>query len=171
MKMMQQFAVITLVLLVNTGNASFGQSSTDNPTEAEAQKKREDAFVAMLSNTTLTGSFTMDDNIGDAPKPERYEIEGVTKVTGDLWTIMTRIKYGKTDARVPVTLPIVWAGDTPMVSMTDATIPGMGSQFSARVIFHNNRYAGTWQHGPKGGHMFGTFEKTKVKVEAANEAK
>lgn len=161
MKTTQRFAVMMVVLLSTAGNTSFGQSDTAAHTEAEAQKKREDAFVEMLSNTTLTGSFTLDDKMGDAPKPERYEIEGVTKVTGDLWTIMTRIKYGKTDARVPVTLPIVWAGDTPMVSMTDATIPGMGSQFSARVIFYSNRYAGTWQHGAKGGHMFGKFEKTK----------
>ena len=110
--------------------------------------KRQDIMLAMIhkhNNWSTTTSF-----------------EGVTKVTGNLWTIMTRIKYGKTDARLPVTLPIEWAGDTPMVSMTDATIPGMGSQFSARVIFYGNRYAGTWQHGDKGGHMFGSFEKTKA---------
>lgn len=162
MKIMQRLTLVATLVLVTAGGTCFGQTSEDSGKDADAQKKREDAFIAMLSNTTLTGSFTLDDKMEDAPKPERYEIEGVTKVTGNLWTIMTRIKYGKTDARLPVTLPIEWAGDTPMVSMTDATIPGMGSQFSARVIFYGNRYAGTWQHGDKGGHMFGSFEKTKV---------
>lgn len=122
------------------------------------QQQREAAFSEQMANTVLTGSFTVD---GDEtiPKPERYEIESVTKVTGNLWTFMTRIKYGKTDAKLPVTVPVVWAADTPMVQLTDATIPGLGQQFSARVIFHQNRYAGTWQHGDKGGLMFGTFRK------------
>ena len=161
--------VFAALLLANVTAVSFGQTSDDASSNADAQQKREDAFVAMLSNTTLTGSFTIDEKMNETPKPERYEIEGVTKVTGNLWTIMCRIKYGKTDARVPVTLPIEWAGDTPMVTMTDATIPGMGSQFSARVIFYENRYAGTWQHGDKGGHMFGTFEKTKQPAEPAKK--
>jgi len=131
---------------------------------AAEHQERETSFSKQLSNVTMVGSFTTDGST-DVPRAERYEIESVTKTAGNLWTFMTRIKYGKTDARLPVTVPVVWAGDTPMVQLTDASIPGLGEQFSARVIFHGNRYAGTWQHGDKGGHMFGTFEKTKPKAE------
>ena len=35
--------------------------------------------------------------------------------------------------------------DTPIILMTDATIPGMGT-FTARVFFHGDLYAGTWEH-------------------------
>jgi hypothetical protein len=49
-----------------------------------------------------------------------------------------------------------------MVSLTNASIPGLGEGFSARVLFHEDRYAGTWQHGKVGGHMFGRIEKAKA---------
>jgi hypothetical protein len=28
-----------------------------------------------------------------------------------------------------------------------------------RLFFHGDRYAGTWQHGAIGGHMWGRIEK------------
>ena len=40
--------------------------------------------------------------------------------------------------------------------------------FTARVLIYDNRYAGTWQHGKAGGHLFGRIEKIKEK---AGEAK
>ena len=49
--------------------------------------------------------------------------------------------------------------DTPMISMTDVAIPSMGT-FTVRLVFYGDRYAGTWQHGQVGGHMFGRIEKT-----------
>lgn len=70
------------------------------------------------------------------------------------------MKYGKIDTVLPLVLPVEWAGETPVISMTDFTIPGMGT-FSCRVLFHKDRYAGTWQHGEKGGHMWGLIEKAK----------
>jgi hypothetical protein len=54
---------------------------------------------------------------------------------------------------------MLWAGDTPIIEMTDVTIPRLGT-FSARVFFYGDRYAGTWQHGQYGGHMFGRIQKT-----------
>lgn len=149
------------VVVITTVLSLTASSLTQADDVLPEQQQREAAFSEQLSNSVLTGSFTVD---GDetVPKPERYEIESVTKATGNLWTFMTRIKYGKTDARLPVTVPVVWAGDTPMVQLTNATIPGLGQEFSARVIFYENRYAGTWQHGAKGGLMFGTFRKAQA---------
>lgn len=156
--MIRLLAITTILtsLLFTTAQAD---EASDN-----VQTKREKAFAAALSNVTLTGSFTVDGKMDGPPKAETYEIESVTKVTGNLWTFMTRIKYGKTDARLPVTVPIVWADETPMVSLTNATIPGLGSEFSAKVIFDGDRYAGTWAHGKAGGHMFGKIAKTKPKT-------
>lgn len=149
--------VVVISALLSLTASSLTQADDVSP----EQQQREAVFSEQLGNSVLTGSFTVD---GDetVPKPERYEIESVTKATGNLWTFMTRIKYGKTDARLPVTVPVVWAGDTPMVQLTNATIPGLGQEFSARVIFYENRYAGTWQDGTKGGLMFGTFRKAQA---------
>jgi hypothetical protein len=150
--------MFSVVLLLPGGLPALADDAAD------AQATREKAFSEMLSNTTLEGSFTVDGKMDGPPKAERYEIESVTKLTGNLWTFMVRIKYGKVDSRLPVTVPVVWAEDTPMVALTNASIPGLGDEFSARVIFHDNRYAGTWQHGKAGGHMFGVLEKTKPKA-------
>lgn len=118
----------------------------------------EKAFVQQLSGRVMVGSFTIDGRNDKSLKEERYEISRVTKVNGDLWTIESRIKYGKVDATVPVPVKVLWAGDTPMISVTNLTLPLVGSEFSARVLFHGDRYAGTWQHGNVGGHMFGRLE-------------
>ena len=119
----------------------------------------ESAFIERMSNTVLVGHFTLTDQpAGEPGKPERYEIREISKLNGKMWVFQTRVKYGKIDTVLPIMLPIEWAGETPVVSMTNFTIPGMGT-FSCRVLFDNDRYAGTWQHGPKGGHMWGMIEK------------
>ena len=49
-----------------------------------------------------------------------------------------------------------------MITLTDFKILGQGP-FSARVVFHNGKYAGTWSHGEVGGHLFGVLEPLKSK--------
>ena len=155
---MNSFIFSTALVVGGLFVAASGQQ-TLVADEQQAQEDREQAFIAMFDNVKLTGSFTVDGKAGEAPKAESYSITSVRKVTGNLWTFNTHIKYGKIDSRLPITVPVVWADGTPMVSLTNATLPGLGSAFSARVIFHDGRYAGTWQHGKVGGHMFGTIEK------------
>jgi hypothetical protein len=48
----------------------------------------------------------------------------------------------------------MWAGDTPVVTLTDAEIPGVGT-FTARVVFFRDHYSGMWWHGETGGNQFG----------------
>lgn len=57
-------------------------------------------------------------------------------------------------------LEIKWAGDTPVITLTDLAIPGLGT-FTARVVIYDNKYAGTWQHGQVGGSLFGRIEKVQ----------
>jgi hypothetical protein len=134
----------------------------DDSREALERKLSED-----LSGSVLVGTFSIDGQKSDkAPIPERYELESVKKLNDKLWVFTARIKYMNHDVTLPVTVPIVWAGDTPMISMTDMTIPGLGT-FTARVFFYDDRYAGTWQHGAFGGHMWGKIEKKGDGVDAA----
>jgi hypothetical protein len=159
--MRQNLVITTATLMLLLGNSL----------QADESEEREKAFSTRMSNVTLVGSFTVDGRTDGPPKAERYEIKSVTKLGGNLWTFVTRVKYGNVDTRIPITVPLEWAGDTPMVSLTDATLPGLGSAFSARVIFHGDRYAGTWQHGKVGGHMFGRIEKTKPQAATESPAK
>ena len=118
---------------------------------------RERDFVDRMRNVALVGHFTVEGEERRDGLPERYEISGVTKLDGDRWRFDARVQYGSVDATLPIVVPDVWAGDTPMVSITDFAIPGLGEEFGARVIFHDERYAGTWNHGRYGGLMYGTI--------------
>ena len=118
----------------------------------------ERAFTERMQNVALVGHFTFEGRERRDGNPERYEIARVTKVGDHEWRFDVRITYLSVDVTLPVTVPIVWAGDTPMVSITDVSIPGLGDQFTARVFFYKDRYAGSWDHGPSGGLMYGTIE-------------
>ncbi len=154
---MKKFAVLCGALCMVSVWALNGLA--EDPSEAE-MAARDEAFSKSMARCVLVGLFTIDGKESeDAPKAERYEIESVTRASENLWIFMTRVKYGKLDTKLPITVPVEWAGDTPMVSLTNANLPGLGEGFSARVLFHENRYAGTWQHGVIGGHMFGRIER------------
>lgn len=119
---------------------------------------RNERFSKMFSGSVLRGQFTVDGRPMNQLKQEGYEIVRAKKLPkGDQWSIEARIKYGKYDLVVPVPLDVKWAGSTPVLTLDKITIPGMGT-FSARVLLHDNRYAGTWQHDEVGGHMFGKIE-------------
>ncbi len=154
---------LAAVLVLAMAAVSLGQNqapkSQNGEKEKPSQEELEKQFSARMAHSVLVGRFTVDGK-GDVPKPERYEIESVTKTKDDYWTFLARVKYGNVDAKVPITVKILWAGDTPVVSLTDLTIPGLGT-FTARVLFYEDRYAGTWQHGKVGGNLFGNIEKAK----------
>ena len=121
--------------------------------------EQEQAFVELLTNATLAGSFTMGDK--DKLSAERYAIRGVRKIKDDRWQIDARIVYGQLDVVVPVPVQVHWALDTPILSVRKLTLPLVGEGFEARLLFENGRYAGTWSHGPIGGHLFGKVEHEK----------
>lgn len=131
------------------------------------QAALEKALSKKLTNAALVGSFTVDgQKPGKAPAAERYELGTVKKVKDNYWLFVAKVKYGKKNYSIPVpiTVKLLWAGDTPVITMTDVTIPAMGT-FTARVLFYGDRYVGTWQHGKVGGHMFGKIEPAKAKSE------
>ncbi len=127
------------------------------PPDRDALEK---AFIERLSGAALVGTFSVDGQPG--AKAERYEIDSVKKHKGDDWVVTARIKYGEHDVKVPMVVQVYWAGDTPVISLTDLAIPGLGT-FTSRVMIHKHRYAGTWQHGDVGGQLWGKVEKSEPK--------
>ena len=117
-----------------------------------------DALSETLSGAALVGRFSVSGRENDKPpSAERYELDSVTPLDDDYWMFVSRIKYGKYDVKVPLRLKVYWADDTPVISLTDFAIPGLGT-FTARVMLYGDRYVGTWQHGQVGGHMWGHIE-------------
>ncbi len=135
----------------------LGVSGVGQAAPLESLDARERAFAERMQNVVLTGHFTIEGRERRDGLPERYEIASATKLDGDRWRFDVHLTYGSVDATLPVVVPIVWAGDTPMVSITDFEIPGLGDEFGARVVFYDDRYAGTWDHGEYGGMMYGTI--------------
>jgi hypothetical protein len=155
------------VLLLSSGLGMAADSSQQNSDQTKRQEKREKMFEQQMSGATLVGHFTVDGKQnGKPPRVERYEIASAKKMNGNQWLLTARIKYGDHDISVPMPLNVFWAGDTPVISLTNLTIPGLGSGFTSRVMFYEGRYAGTWQHGKVGGHLWGKIEYTEKKSEA-----
>jgi hypothetical protein len=113
-------------------------------------------FSRQLSGSKLQGSFTITGSDSGKLTAEEYHIGKVKKDDGDFWTFEARIKYADNDYTVPLRLQVLWAGDTPVITLTDSKIMGQGP-FSARVLIYQNKYAGTWSHGEVGGHLFGSI--------------
>ena len=135
------------------------------------QTAREKKFAEALSGAVLVGTFSIDGIKAEKlPLGERYELKSVEKTKDGLWTFTARVSFLNQDVTLPITVPVVWAGDTPMISLSDATLPGLGNQLSAKVIFDQGRYAGTWQHGKFGGHMWGRIERPDSAKPAADQA-
>jgi hypothetical protein len=136
---------------------------TGNPSQslsAPTLSDRESAFEKMLSGATLEGSFTNTSAGRDPAKlsREKYTLGKLIKLNDRFWMIPARIEYGEHDVTLPVTVPIEWAGDTPVIVIDNLTLPRFGA-VSARVLFFDDHYAGYWKHGTSGGHLFGTIRR------------
>ena len=139
---------------VKTGQPLLTITPAANAPTNEAEKR----FAEMLTNATLVGQFTDAARPDAPPREERYTISSVRKLFGDRWLINARIQYGGKDVTVPMVLPVKFADDTPMISLTDLNIPGLGT-YTARVLFYRDQYAGTWSGGKHGGHLWGRIER------------
>lgn len=153
-----RFAVFALFsfALTNSGNC---QDKTPQPDPKQAEYERR--FEKMLKGATLAGNFSLiESGKESAPKKDSYKIVDLKKMANGYW--LFTFQYGDRPAPIPMPLPVKWAGDTPVISLTDVAIPGLGT-FSCRVLFHGNQYAGTWKHGKVIGNMWGVIEPPKPK--------
>jgi hypothetical protein len=116
-------------------------------------------FEQMMSGVTMVGRSTSWNREGLSGE-ERYRIEKVSKLAGDTWLFQAHMKFGSHDVTLPVPVAIKWAGDTPVITLTDLSIPGLGT-FTARILLYRDRYAGTWSAKDHGGEMFGAIVHEK----------
>jgi len=153
-------ALLGLLVVLISGAAP--PSDDTKPESGIEMNEQEQAFSDRMENVVLTGHFTTDEKRGER-EPEKYHIVKATKTGKDQWLILAKISYGKKAEvpAIPIPVKIQWAGDTPVFSLTDLSIPGFGT-FTSRVMFFEDRYAGTWQHGESGGHLYGTISKAET---------
>ncbi len=123
------------------------------------QQELEKQFSQMMTGATLVGQSTLLSKEGISGN-EHYAIDKVSKIAGDTWLIQARIQYGTHEVPAPVPVKIKWAGDTPVITLTDLAIPGMGT-YTARVLLYRDQYAGTWSGHSNGGQLFGKIVRNR----------
>ena len=167
-------AVTAVVMLVVCASASTSQGQPASRPAAAAtqpvldQAALEKQFERTMTGAVLVGRFSDAARPNAQPKEDHYTIQRVSKIAdgdgdgdGDRWLFICRMQFGRKDISVPLTIPVKWAGDTAVISVTDMTIPGLGT-YTARVMIYGDEYAGTWRGGDHGGHLWGRIERAST---------
>jgi hypothetical protein len=151
-------AAVALVLAIFGGGWLVGRLGIGSAVNPKSLTEVERQFTERMRDVTMIGSFTVAGREDRVPRSDRYDISSVEKVGDDLWRFTAGMQCCGVKAAIPIVVPMRWNGDTPMIMMTDTSLPGLGT-FTVRLFFYGDRYAGTWQHGAVGGHMSGRIEK------------
>ena len=154
-----------LALISAAGESTAEDANAAKPASLESSddarlESRIAALEQTLSGATLVGHFT-ETNAESKERSlseERYELSSVRHLGDGKWLFQARIKYGDHDLTVPLTLPIQWAGDTPVITVDKLSIIGLGA-FDARVMVYRDHYAGFWSGKDHGGHLFGMVQR------------
>ena len=88
-----------------------------DPADADRDRQVEQLLngVTLVGRSTTTGRDTLSSE-------ERYVIEGVTRISGETWMVRSRFQYSGRDIPIVIPVQIRWAGDTPVLCLTDFAI-------------------------------------------------
>lgn len=155
-----------LALIVFGGGWLVGRLGIGSVVRPESLSVVERQFTDRMKNVVMVGNFTVTGRENQSPRPDRYEIASVEKVGNDLWRFNAKMDCCGMEGKgaIPIVVPMAFNGDTPVIMMTEHSLPGIGT-FTVRVFFYGDLYAGTWQHGPVGGHMSGRIEKAAAQIQ------
>ena len=150
-------SLLILILVVFAAGWLVAKTGMGSAMDPASLPEVERQFVEKMRGAAMVGRFTISGREDRQSAPDRYDIYGVDKVGQDQWRFNAKI--GENGMTLPIVVTMRFVDDTPIILMTDATIPGMGT-FTVRVFFYGDEYAGTWHHAGKGGgHMFGRIER------------
>ncbi len=160
--------VFALFLSLSLAGVATAQDSAGSPPAAPSptatppkpsQAELEAKFKALLTNATLTGrwSSTKDGVLGPE-REDQYKVVSTTKGEGDTWVVSARMEYRGRAFVLPIPVQVKWAGDTAVLVVDNMGMPGGGTTYSARVLFHGQSYVGTWSGGEQGGLIYGLIK-------------
>ena len=149
-----QIAAMSLILVLTRVPTRAEEPANPSTADKAALEKQ---LAERLTHCRLIGFYEVTGQEG-APKQDEYTLEEVHKTDGDKWLFSASLQFGSKVINVPLEVPVLWAGDTPVVSVTDFNVPGMGT-YTARVLFYGEHYAGTWSSAKHGGYLWGRIQK------------
>lgn len=133
---MRRTAIYSAILCLAFQFFSFGEETELNELES--------GFIDMMENATLTGSWTPveDGKLGET-LTDSYQVVRAVKLADEKWQIVAKMKMQGFEMDIPVPVTLQWAGDVAVI-IVDGFPAGPGRAYSARVMFHDDRYAGSW---------------------------
>jgi hypothetical protein len=133
---------------------------------AEENSNVETNFVAMLKNATLKGTWApvQKAQLGEAKGDDSYRISMVVKKEGNNWLVYSLFNYQGKEIEFPIPAVVKFAGDTAVLILDNVRAGQGNANWSARVLFHDNVYAGRWwetSNKEHGGTIAGTITQAK----------
>jgi len=147
-------AAVLPLLYVGVTKITFAQG------EADVEAK----FVAMLKNATLKGTWApvAQGRLGSEKGDDSYRIARVEKGEGDKWTVVSIFKFRDREMEFPISCSVKFAGDTAVLILDNVRAGPGKANWSARVMFHDDVYAGRWWETANvehGGTIAGTITR------------
>ena len=144
--------------------AASGSASAQGNTNANFNV--ETNFIAMLKNATLKGTWApvQQAQIGSQQTDEGYRIARVEKKEGDNWTLVSLVRFQGREIEYPFPAVVKFAGDTAVLILDNVRAGQGAANWSARVLFHDNVYAGRWWETANRDHagtVAGTITQAK----------
>ena len=122
----------------------------------------EAAFQTMLKEATLTGRWCLvKDGALTPEQQDSYKLKGAEKKDGK-WSISASMTYAGKEISIPVPVKVEFAAGSPVIIVDKLWIPG-GGTYSARVVFHDDTYAGVWSGGGMRGLLSGFITRPTAK--------
>ena len=139
----------------------FFATSSEAVAQDKSMTELESGFAAMLKNANLKGSWVpVNQGATGKGQGDSYQVVRATKIKGDRWHIVSRAKHKGQAIEFPIPVIIKWAGDTAVMILDEIPTAG-GKKYSARVMFHNDRYAGSWWgKNQPGGLLSGAINRS-----------
>ena len=121
-------AALILLCAAFVGGWITGRLGLGSVVSSSSLPDTERAFSERMRDVVLVGSFTVAGR-DRPPKADRYEISSVERVGDDLWRFNAKLDCCGISGPVPIVVPMRFVGDTPMIMMTDTSLPGIGTLF------------------------------------------
>jgi hypothetical protein len=113
---------------------------------AQGEGDVEAKFIAMLTNATLKGSWAplQQNQLGAERGGDGYRIARAEKKSDGSWAIVSVISARGQTFEFPIPAKVRFAGDTAVLILDDVRAGQGQGNWSARVMFHDDVYAGRW---------------------------
>jgi len=140
--------------------ACVGIARADDDADIEAR------FIAMLKNSTLKGSWApvQKGRQGGERGDDNYRIARVEKSKEGTWSIVSVFTVRDKEVEFPIPANVKFAGDTAVLILDNVRAGPGNANWSARVMFHDDVYAGRWwetANREHGGTISGTITRTE----------